>query len=69
MPYQSNAELPKGVKVLPAHGQSIWRSAFNSAYEGTCKSRADRDVCATKIAWASVERIYQKNANGEWVEK
>jgi cation transport regulator len=34
MPYDSNQDLPSSVKnVLPAHAQSIYRSAYNSAWE------------------------------------
>jgi cation transport regulator len=34
MPYGSKKELPDAVKKdLTAHGQSIWKSAFNAAFK------------------------------------
>lgn len=65
MPYQSNADLPAAVKKLPSHGQTIYRSAFNSAYEqsGGDESRAHA------TAWAAVKNRYRQNEEGEWVAK
>ena len=49
MPYNSNEEIPKGVKGLPEGQQTKWRKVFNSAYEGTCKDSGDRrDECASQ---------------------
>jgi len=62
MPYNSNSELPKGVKGLPAEQQTKWRKVFNSAYEGTCKSSKDRDKCASKVAWSQIGDKYKNNA-------
>jgi cation transport regulator len=56
--------------VLKGHAADIWRSAFLSSYDGTCKERGDqRDSCAASIAWAAVKNVYHKNDKGEWVEK
>jgi len=56
--------------VLKGHAADIWRAAFLSSYDGTCKDRGDqRDSCAASIAWAAVKNTYHKNAQGEWVEK
>ncbi|MDR6350127.1 cation transport regulator ChaB [Pantoea sp. SORGH_AS 659] len=34
MPYSSNKELPDSVRhVLPAHAQTIYQKAFNSAWD------------------------------------
>ena len=69
MPYSSLTDLPSSVKnVLPKHGQEIYFSAFNAAYEGTCKDRDDRDTCAAKIAWAAVSKMYV-NKDGDWVSR
>ncbi len=57
----------KAPKVLPKAAQSIWVSAFNSSWEGTCKERSDRDACASRIAWAAVKKSFHKNKQGEWV--
>ena len=63
MPYKSNADLPDGVKgALPEHGQTIWRSAFNSAlatYDGD-------ESKAAAVAWAAVKRQYTKRGE-QWV--
>lgn len=56
--------------VLKGHAADIWRSAFLSAYDGTCKERGDqRDSCGAAIAWSAVKNKYKKNAQGEWVER
>jgi len=55
-------------KPLPAHGKEIYVAAFNSAYDGTCKERTDRDECASKIAWSAVKRDYKK-VGDKWVAK
>ena len=58
MPFTGNEQLPKGVKSLAPEQQSKWRKVFNSAYEGTCKDRENRDECASKIAWSQVSKSY-----------
>jgi len=64
--------MPIGISgapdVLPRGGKEIYRSAFNNAYDTTCKKREDRDACAAKIAWSAVKNRYQKQGE-KWVEK
>lgn len=72
MPYSSVNDLPKGVKDnLPSHAQTIFMSAFNSAYTGaTCKNDSNKDECASKVAWSAVKNAgYHKDASGKWVGK
>lgn len=65
MPYTSNEDLPESVrKHLPEHAQSIYRKVFNNAH----KQYGD-DARAARMAWAVVERMYEKNKDGMWVEK
>lgn len=64
-PYKKVTDLPKSIKdSLPAHGQLIWLKAFNNAI-----SEGKDETSAHKIAWANVEKIYEKNADGKWVKK
>lgn len=66
MPYKTNAELPESVRDhLPSHAQSIYRAAYDSAYDeyGHDEARARR------VAWGAVEREYHKNREGKWVKK
>ncbi|MAP23996.1 MAG: cation transport regulator ChaB [Rickettsiales bacterium] len=75
MPYTKNTELPKGVQhVLPAHAQDIYREAYNSAHEQYKDPKKRRDNASLeevshRVAWSAVERKYEKNASGQWVEK
>jgi cation transport regulator ChaB len=69
MPFSGNNELPKGVKGLPSSAQTMWRKVFNSAYEGTCKGRKDRDACASRIAWSQVSKHYDKGEGGKYHAK
>lgn len=65
MPYQNLADLPDGVRNnLPKHAQEIYRAAFNSADE-----QYDEESRAHRVAWSAVEERYEKNENGDWVEK
>ena len=60
MPYDKNADLPDGVKKLPAEAQTVYRKAFNSAYDGD-------DASAAKIAWAAVKKAgFSKDKDGNW---
>jgi len=63
MPYRSNDELPEGVKGLPAHAQSIWRNAFNSAESQHGASDESR---LARIAWGAVKRSYAQDDDGTW---
>ena len=62
MPYASKRELPPAVKKLPSHAQSIYRKAFNSAFEEYGEERAHA------VAWAAVKRSYVKK-EGRWMAK
>jgi cation transport regulator len=66
MPYDRNADLPQGVRDnLPRHAQTIYRSAFNDAfdqYKSPKKRRDDasREETAHKVAWNAVKQKYHK---------
>lgn len=72
MPYKRNSDLPDNVRgVLPEHAQSIFREAFNSAYDqykNPDERRGDesREVAARKVAWAAVKRKYHKGDDDKW---
>lgn len=60
MPYGNLSDLPDSVRNnLPRHAQEIYRAAYNSGEE----ERAHR------VAWSAVENKYEKNDEGNWVEK
>lgn len=66
MPYAANRDLPPSVRDhLPEHAQSIYREAFNHAWEEYA-DHSDREAVAHRVAWAAVKRKYRK-MNGEWV--
>ena len=65
MPYQTNQDLKESVrKHLPEHAQSIFRKAFNNAFE-----QYHNEHSAFKVAWNAVKRSYKKNESGAFVEK
>lgn len=75
MPYDNRDELPDNVKnVLPAHGQDIYKEAFNSAWD-EYKDKEDRrgndsrEEVAHKVAWAAVKNQYEKGSNNKWHKK
>ena len=64
MPYPSNEDLPDGVKnALPSAAQSIWRNAFNSAFE---KNKDEEG--ANKQAWGAVKNAGWKKQGDKWVK-
>ncbi|MEW5705034.1 MAG: ChaB family protein [Pseudomonadota bacterium] len=71
MPYRDNAALPARVRAhLPAHAQTIYRQAFNSAFRAFAdpakrRGEAGREEAAHRVAWAAVKRKYEKR-DGEW---
>lgn len=75
MPYSKTTELPDQVKnALPSDAQDIYKEAYNSAYEQykdpeDRRGDADREEVSHKVAWSAVKNKYEKNDNGEWVEK
>jgi cation transport regulator len=75
VPYDSRQELPDSVKDnLPQQAQDIYREAYNSAwdqYADPDERRGDesREATAHKVAWSAVKQKYEKNEDGDWVEK
>lgn len=76
MPYKNLNDLPESVKNnLPKHGQEIYQSAFNSAwdqYDEPHERRGDdaREETAHKVAWAAVKNVYEKDEqSGKWQKK
>ena len=68
MPYQSNFDIPLSIRGhLPEHAQSIFRAAFNAAFEAH-EEDPRREEAAHRIAWAAVKRSYEKIGN-RWVAK
>ncbi len=62
MPYASIEELPSSIRDnLPVHGQHIYLSAFNSAFD----SGASEESCH-EIAWSAVKKVYRQDASGAW---
>ncbi|MDE2294281.1 MAG: ChaB family protein [Gammaproteobacteria bacterium] len=68
MPYRDNAHLPPSVRGhLPEHAQSIYREAFNHAFEAHAGDPRQEEA-AHRIAWAAVKRHYVK-AGDRWRER
>jgi cation transport regulator len=69
MPYDRNADLPDSVRAsLPEHAQSIYREAFNSAFEeyesaSDRRGGASREETAHKDAWSAVKQKYEKRGD------
>lgn len=74
MPYDRNADLPSQVQdALPDDAQSIYRSAFNNAWDQYAdakdrKGDASREETAHRVAWAAVKQSYTKEGD-RWVKK
>ncbi len=65
MPYDNLSDLPDSVRNnLPKHAQEIYRAAYNSAEE-----QYGEESRAHRVAWSAVENKYEKNENGDWIEK
>ena len=65
MPYEKLTDLPDNVTDnLPKHAQEIYWAAYNSAEE-----QYDEEDRRHRVAWSAVEQKYEKNEEGEWVEK
>ena len=64
MPYTTNADLPDSVRnSLPEGAQTIFRKAFNAAYE----TYNGDETRAIRVAWAAVKKVYEKK-DDEWVK-
>ena len=74
MPYSNNGDLPDPVReALPAGAQTIYREAFNNAWEqyaDTAMRRGDagHEETAHRVAWAAVKQSYEKRG-GSWQKK
>jgi cation transport regulator len=65
MPYDNSSELPDSVRNnLPEHAQEIYRTAYNSA-----EDQYGDESRAHRVAWSAVENRYEKNEEGNWVQK
>lgn len=68
MPYVTNEDLPGRVRRhLPEHAQSIFREAFNHAWQQYSNDPRQEEI-AHRVAWAAVKRLYEK-AGTEWVSR
>jgi cation transport regulator len=74
MPYDRNTDLPDSVHDnLPPHAQTIYRKAFNDAFEqykdpDDRRGDASREETAHKVAWSAVKQRYRKKGE-RWVAK
>lgn len=65
MPYDNLSDLPDSVRNnLPKHAQEIYRAAYNSA-----EDQYSEEERAHRVAWSAVENKYEKNDQGNWVQK
>lgn len=75
MPYSSTRQLPDSIRrVLPAHAQTLYQKAFNSAWdqyqdEDNRHGGDSREKLAHKVAWAAVKKDYQKGDDNKWHRK
>jgi cation transport regulator len=66
VPYDHNLELPKAVRDhLPEHAQTIYREAFNHAWEQYVHDPGQEEI-AHRVAWSAVKRKYRKQGD-RWV--
>ncbi|AGA90176.1 putative cation transport regulator [Thioflavicoccus mobilis 8321] len=74
MPYDRDEDLPESVRDnLPKAAQTIYRKAFNSAWEeysdaADRRGDASREEAAHRVAWSAVKGSYEK-IDGEWRKK
>jgi cation transport regulator len=74
MPYENNTGLPDAVRSrLPKHAQTIYREAFNSAWDQYAdpearRGESTREEVAHRVAWSAVKQRYEKR-DGEWRER
>jgi cation transport regulator len=66
VPYDRNEDLPQAVRDhLPERAQSIYREAFNSAWQQYADD-AKREEIAHRVAWTAVKHKYHKKGD-RWV--
>jgi len=66
MPYATIEDLPAAIRQhVPEHGQEIYRSAFNRAWQSYA-AHADREAIAHRVAWGAVKHRYRK-AGDDWM--
>ena len=74
MPYERNRALPKPIRDhLPQDAQTVYRKAYNGAWEqysqaGKRRGNATREEAAHRVAWAAVKASYRKQGT-RWVKK
>lgn len=76
-PYKTIKDLPEPVqRALPFHAQEIFLNAVNAAWEQYRESKERRDPkdtreeVAFKVAWAAVEKVYEKDPrSNRWKKK
>jgi cation transport regulator len=72
VPYARNADLPASVREhLPPRAQTIYRKAFNSAWDEYARKErrragASREETAHRVAWSAVKAVYEKHGE-RWV--
>jgi cation transport regulator len=74
MHYDSESDLPDTVRnQLPADAQTVFRTAYNAAWETYSEEPIDPDVpkpgrheTAQQEAWNSVRALFERQENGEW---
>lgn len=75
MPYEKNEDLPDQVTDnLPEGAQTIYREAFNSAFDEyesaeDRRGNSSREQTAHRVAWNAVKEKYAKDDDGEWKRK
>jgi cation transport regulator len=66
VPYADNLELPPAVRNhLPEPAQTIYREAFNHAWEQYAREPRQEEI-AHRVAWSAVKRKYRKHGD-RWV--
>lgn len=71
MPYSKTKELPSGVKKsLPSDAQTIYKEAFNGAwdYYGDI-DQDEREEISHRVAWSAVKKKYERSGSGNWHRK
>lgn len=68
MPYDVNSDLPESVRhSLPERAQSIYRKAFNHAWQSYHADSRHEEI-AHRVAWAAVKKLYVRSGS-HWVLK